>query len=264
MRTNSRGGILPPLSLFLPLLGLLPGTAVSAQTAHSILLPVEEQLRDVAGCDSFRVEWSRALDRELARLTDARATIDPDPTTAARLPERVLVRVAGKRDGRAAEWTLFGAPQCYGPFYVAPHGMTSGAVCALSDLELREGWHPSAALTPIDPLAERLYAPRGLLAGRAIPRESLVEAPVVRRGEPVIVVYRDGGLELRAQALARKDAWIGDEITARVEGAARDCRGRINEHGELVVVPGGIGPMSTRSGSAAAAPAAATNRESER
>lgn len=243
---------------------MTPLAAASAQTGRPILSQVEEQLRNVAGCDSFRVDWSGALDRELARLTDARATVDPDPTAAPRLPERVLVRVAGTRDGRPVEWTLFGAPQCYGPFYVAPHGMTSGAVCSLADLELREGWHPSAALTPIDPLPEQLYAPRGLLAGRAIPRESLVEAPVVRRGEPVIVVYRDGGLELRAQAVARKDAWIGDEINARVDGAARDCRGRVNAQGELVIATGGILSGPARTASIAAAPPRGTNRESER
>ncbi|MFN8548453.1 MAG: flagella basal body P-ring formation protein FlgA [Candidatus Eisenbacteria bacterium] len=200
---------------------------------------MREELVRAAGCDSVRVAFSGGVEAQLAPLDAVEATIDRD---AARREDpnggdRFLVRVRGRRAGRAVEWTTFASVECFGPYLVAARAVSRGGRVAAADLTTIAGWHRPSALTPEIPLGASLYAPRGLALGAEVSREEVREAPLVARATVVTIRYHAPGLELAGRGLARADAWIGDRVAVRLEGAIRDCEAEVIGPNEVEVGP---------------------------
>lgn len=230
------GGLLPPLSF------LLAGAMATASWAGTsdgaaALQAVRDELVQRAGCDSVRVTFSGGVEAELARLEAVEAIVDRD---AARREdpnggERFLVRVRGRRSGRAIEWTTFASVQCFGPYYVAARAVSRGGRVVGADLTPISGWHRASALTPDAPLEPSLYAPRGLALGAEVSRDEVREAPLVARATLVTIRYHAPGLELAGRGLARADGWVGDRVSVRLEGAIRDCEASVIGPNEVEV-----------------------------
>ncbi len=239
--SRPQGGLLPPLSVFVACLAAALAPA-RASGVPAVLAGVVAELEAAAGCDSFRVSWSGALEKELARLDQASAVMDRgaglgSAPSGAAPPARTLIHVRGKLDGRMVEWQLFAEPQCFGEYYAAPRALRSGAVLGREDLLLLSGWHPVDALTPRDALEAMLFVPAGLASGAAIRARDLKSAPFVRRATAVSICYSAPGISLKGRGLVRADGWLGDRVKVRMEGALRDCEADVTAPGEVTVRP---------------------------
>ena len=93
---------------------------------------------------------------------------------------------------------------------------------------------PAAALS--DPsLAAGQVARRALAAGSPLTAGDLRLAPVVRRGQPVSLVARAGGLEVRTSGRALADAAPGETVAVENPSSRRVVSGIAREGGEVWV-----------------------------
>jgi flagella basal body P-ring formation protein FlgA len=102
-----------------------------------------------------------------------------------------------------------------------------GTVLDADDLEhivLPRRRLPEAARTSEAALVGRTVA-RRLAAGRPVREEDLRRERLVRKGEPVRVVFRRGGLELILEASALEDGAAGDLVRVLNPNGGRELRG---------------------------------------
>ncbi len=80
-----------------------------------------------------------------------------------------------------------------------------------------------------------LEARRRLLPGRPIRRDHVRELQLVRRGEPVDVVYRAPGVELSVTARALEDGSRGNLVTATNLESGRRLTGLVTGPGQITI-----------------------------
>ncbi len=123
--------------------------------------------------------------------------------------------------------------------WVANRPLASGAVLEQGDLIRRWGRHtqlPRDVSFAEPPVGMALT--RSLQAGEVVVHDAVAPPPVVKRGEIVRLVYRNGGLLVSARAEALESGALGEEIRVRPLDARRTCRGRVHGQAEVeVVVP---------------------------
>ena len=200
---------------------------------------VERELRVSCACDSFRVKWSltEQLQTELDALRDIE-NVSWNRVSPGTRNERVAVSVHGLRDGRPRVVWIQGTPECLVGAYRTLRGLSRGSVIADEDREFATGWmSPEEARGALelteDPTG--LYVTQPLGRNDWIGATSVKDAPAVRRGETLQIVVRSAGFEVRCTGSARRDAWVGDRIRVRVDGAARDCEGAVIASGLVEV-----------------------------
>ncbi|MEZ4654665.1 MAG: flagellar basal body P-ring formation chaperone FlgA [Candidatus Eisenbacteria bacterium] len=224
------------------------GILVSGMRAAAIELPrtpgamgaleaFEATLSDRYGLSDLKVDWSlgTTLARELAELEEP--SVEPAQVLPAECPDRVVVRLQGRRAGRPVEVLVPGTLRVSGLGQKALRTLRAGSTLSEVDAERVQTFVPPSARceVPID----GMFVTETVVAGAWIPCASLREPPLVRRGQDLVVVVRGPGLELRGRGVARKDAWLGEELSVRVGGAARDCHAQVIGPGTVEVAMAG-------------------------
>jgi len=89
-----------------------------------------------------------------------------------------------------------------------------------------------------DPAALAGRVPRRLLPAGSVPTEAdFVAGATLRRGDPVVLVARAGGVEVRMQGRALGPAQAGGRITVENTASRRILRGQLGADGTVEVVP---------------------------
>lgn len=79
-------------------------------------------------------------------------------------------------------------------------------------------------------------ARRGLPAGAVLTEQALASAILLRRGDPVVLVSRLGGIEVRAEGRALGNATAGGNVSVENLASRRIVRGRATASGEVEVL----------------------------
>lgn len=174
---------------------------------------------------------------------DAEASVD----AALRLP-----RCAGGLHGQAANagtvevrcqdaggWRLFVPVRARRSqqVLVLTRNVAAGEVIAESDfvVETRDTGRVVGAALGEPAAAVGRSARRMLAAGSVLGGNDLVTPRVVRRGDSVMLVSRDGPIEIRMQGRALADAGIDDRVTVENSSSRRVVQGRVSPAGEILV-----------------------------
>ena len=89
-----------------------------------------------------------------------------------------------------------------------------------------------------DPAALAGRVPRRLLAAGTVPTEAdFAVGATLRRGDPVVLVARSGGVEVRMQGRALGPAQAGGRITVENTASRRILRGQLGADGTVEVLP---------------------------
>lgn len=234
------GGTLPPLSLFFLTAYLMALCVANARAGEplppALLAPLAAALTAECGCDSVRAEWSGSatVSSDLAKLTAIEARLDPVPESEACSRDHRILRVTGQRDGKSRAYALRVDPYCYAPVLLAKRSLKRNTIVEESDFERVLCWvKPSAHSADVPTFPA--FTQRTVGARAPLTQGDLLPPPLVRRGEPITVVLRGPSFVLHGQAAARVDAWSGDRIHVRLEGAAHDCEGRVTGPGQIEV-----------------------------
>jgi flagella basal body P-ring formation protein FlgA len=93
---------------------------------------------------------------------------------------------------------------------------------------------PASALDDASLAAGRI-ARRALAAGNPLTAADLSLPPVIRRGQPVTLVARAGGVEVRSSGRALADATPGQAVSVENAGSRRVVQGVAQDSGEVWV-----------------------------
>jgi flagella basal body P-ring formation protein FlgA len=101
---------------------------------------------------------------------------------------------------------------------VAAHALGRGQTLTADDIGVAAGGSPLCTLrsTLVGSVTRRVIA-----AGEVLRSPAVVPPALIAPNDPVAVIYRDGGLELRLQGVAANAAPIGGRVTVRVAGSPR-------------------------------------------
>jgi flagella basal body P-ring formation protein FlgA len=89
-----------------------------------------------------------------------------------------------------------------------------------------------------DPAALAGRVPRRLLAAGTVPTEAdFAVGATLRRGDPVVLVARSGGVEVRMQGRALGPAQAGGRITVENTASRRILQGQLGADGTVEVLP---------------------------
>ncbi len=208
--------------------------AAAADLFNDVVHTVAEN----CGQERLRVRWtlSQSMRERLVAEPSVRVELVPgDPCS-----DQVVARVVYGEGLQTGRLLVTGAVEVHGDGYRLARALRKGEVLEAQDVELVPGWFPPG-VNRVEP-PEGLVPLRPLSAGAWLHEDDLGPAPFVRRGETVAVVYSAPGLQLHTVGLARKDGWMGDRVSVRVEGARHDCVA-------MVESPGRVRVESKRSGS---------------
>jgi flagella basal body P-ring formation protein FlgA len=168
---------------------------------------------------------------------DDRLRLPACPVALAALPQASgTVEVACPS---AAGWRLYVPVRVSraGPVLVLTRPVAAGTPIPADSLALETrdlARLPASALD--DPaLAAGRIARRALGAGSALTAADLSLAPVIRRGQPVTLVARAGGLEVRSSGRALADAAPGQAVAVENPGSRRIVQGVAQDSGEVWV-----------------------------
>jgi flagella basal body P-ring formation protein FlgA len=224
----------------------VPATAAVPKVPAAVLAPVEEALRIACGCERFTVRWSipsavaagaAALD-SLSAVPDSallRALAAGDPGVSPAGPDRMSVRLRGRRNGRVTEYLAEAHPLCGGMVLTVGRSVRAGIVLRADDLEPFDGWFAPSIWRDAVSSAEGKAARHALAVGRPLRRGDLSEPALVRRGAAVRVRCQLGGIAIEGRGIARKDGGRGERVGVRLAGASRDCLGVVTGPGEVRV-----------------------------
>jgi flagellar basal body P-ring formation protein FlgA len=81
---------------------------------------------------------------------------------------------------------------------------------------------------------------RAIRAGEPLREPAVAPAPVIRAGEPVEAIWRQGGLELRVRGVALANAVAGQRVAVRLD-TRRRLEGTAAGPGQVLVSPSTIG-----------------------
>jgi flagella basal body P-ring formation protein FlgA len=223
-----------------------PKVPAGPEVPAAVLAPVEKALRAACGCERFTVHWSiqaavaagAAGLESLAAIPDSaslRARTASDAGISLACPDRVPVRLRGRRNGRVVEYLTEAQPLCEGKVLTVARAVRPGTVLRADDLELRDGWFAPSIWRDAASAAEGKAARQALVPGRPLRRGDLAEPALVMRGAAVRVLCQLGGIVIEGRGVARKDGSRGERVGVRLAGASRDCLGVVIGPGEVRV-----------------------------
>jgi flagella basal body P-ring formation protein FlgA len=100
--------------------------------------------------------------------------------------------------------------------YVAARTLARGAVIALEDVRAidspRGNPRPAPRAPVVGWVTKRVIAP-----GEPLRAPSIAPPNVIESGQPVAVVWREPGIEVRLKGVAANAAALGDRVTVRVD-----------------------------------------------
>ncbi|MFC4729117.1 flagellar basal body P-ring formation chaperone FlgA [Coralloluteibacterium thermophilus] len=174
---------------------------------------------------------------------DAEAQVDP----ALRLPrcasglsgEAASAGTVEVRCGDASGWRLFVPVRVRRSqdVLVLTRSVGAGEVVTERDfvVERRDAARIVGAALADPSAAIGRSARRTLAAGSVIGSNDLVAPRLVRRGDQVVLVSRDGPIEIRMQGKALGDAGIDDRVAVENSSSRRVVQGRVSPSGEIMV-----------------------------
>ncbi|MBL8251744.1 MAG: flagellar basal body P-ring formation protein FlgA [Candidatus Competibacter sp.] len=148
----------------------------------------------------------------------------------------VGVRCPGSRP-----WTVYQSVnvRVYEPVLVASRSLPKGTVLGPADLKAERrdlsalaGGYETA---PDNLLGKQLRQP--LSAGTAISPQAVKVLPLIRQGETVTLLMRQGGMEVRSSGVALSDAESGQRLRVRNEASKRVVEGTATANREVEVGP---------------------------
>lgn len=157
-----------------------------------------------------------ACDRALETFVTDDGQIHPQTT--------VGVRCAG-----AVRWTIYTSigVESVAPVLTARYALPRDAVLTAADFQLQTRHVPgllsSYLSTPSALAGQRLRRP--LSAGEPLSSDALAPAPLIRRGQEVVLVARGAGVEVRAAGIALSDGRASDHIRVQNLSSQRIVEG---------------------------------------
>lgn len=137
----------------------------------------------------------------------------------------------GVRCPGAQPWTIYlsASVRVFGQVQVANHFLRRGAILSASDLRVERrdlttlpGGFVAASAQVI---GKRLQ--RSLRAGEAIPPRALATLPLIKRGERITILARQGDVAATSSGIALSDAALGDRLQVRNESSQRLIEGTV-------------------------------------
>lgn len=118
---------------------------------------------------------------------------------------------------------------------VLAHPVARGDIISASDFEMRaaEGAAANGILSPS--AASGREAVRNLSAGMPVRSPDLVSPRLVRRGEPVIISWRAGGLSITTTGRALTSGGAGDFVRVVAASTNRTLDGLVVSSGAVVI-----------------------------
>ncbi len=208
-------------------------------SADSLVALAARSIRNAAGalpagatltCDPIALPQPMALPADATRIDVALA----DATPAA-LMTPVCRVYAGGRIVRSVPISM--RVRVEAPTLVTTRRVERGEAIAPDavrsiDGEIAPPW--SDALVDPAQVAGRV-ARRTLAAGEILRPDLLETAPLVRRGQKVLLVLESPSVRILASGTARGDGRLGDEIAVLRDGMKRAIRGRVIGDGRLAI-----------------------------
>jgi flagella basal body P-ring formation protein FlgA len=146
----------------------------------------------------------------------------------------VGVRCTGERP-----WSIFvpARARTFGPVVVLAQPVTPGATLKAADLRVEERdltAGPAGHFADPAALLGRTLK-RSVAPGQPLTASAVASTLRVRRGERVVLVARLGGMDVRMQGEALRDAAVGDTVAVRNLSSQRVVEGRVNAEGNVEV-----------------------------
>jgi flagella basal body P-ring formation protein FlgA len=193
---------------------------------EAIAAAAEHALRSQAGADAATLTLQPTpLDARLRLIACDRplhAAIMGDGEVHARTV--VAVSCEG-----AVRWTIYTsfAVESRITVLVARRALAIGSALAPSDVQSETRKVPGLAVDYVcDPAAiAGQQLARAVAAGAPLPLEALVPAPLVRRGQEVVLLARAGGIEVRVAAVALADGRLAEHIKVENSSSQRVVEG---------------------------------------
>lgn len=201
------------MKLALPLFTLL----ISASTQANDFAVLREAIAQTWQPDGVHVIWE-PLFGDPAIMADW-----SDVRVESEMPECALglltITFSGKKpDGTSVRATFKGRARIFGECWTVASRINSGTPIREENLvrltaeltNLR-----TTALRDLTSIVNKLSV-RSLVPSRPILRSDVREAPVIRSGEPVSIVYRRGHISVILDGIAMMDGGVGEQIPVRV------------------------------------------------
>jgi len=221
MNTSRATRILPTSALLAPALALLAlaGTPARATPLHAITstrligAAAEQAVRAQAGNQAAQLSLTVApLDPRL-RLPACDAPLQAFLTADGTVRQQTTV---GVRCAGSVHWTIFTSVSVdsTASVLVARYALPRDATLTAADFDVQTRRVPGLASNyPGNPGAlagQRLRLALG--AGQPLTRDALAPAPLVHRGQQVVILARASGIEVRMNGVALSDGRVADHI----------------------------------------------------
>lgn len=102
-------------------------------------------------------------------------------------------------------------------------------------MERRDVARLPAGVLPASRSVAGRVARRALPAGSVLLQQDAQSPPLVRRGDPVVLLARRGGIEVRASGRALGSAGVDELVSVENQGSRRVVQGRLLPSGEVLV-----------------------------
>lgn len=204
-------------------------TAVQRAAADAALATVEAP-------DRFEIVSVRFGGAE--QVPDVSPDLEVVDTTGPNAAGMVRVRMRMLDGGETlgeARATVRGAVK--GPVLVATETLARGEVVPAESVEVVEADLTKLRSEPVRSLAalgDRV-PDRTIGAGRTLEKSLLEARPVVRKGDPVELVVRNGAVTVSATGIARRDGAPGDRIVAVNASSGKELLGEVQPDGSILV-----------------------------
>ena len=119
----------------------------------------------------------------------------------------------------------------YQAAWVARHDVRAGDTLRSVDFERREIDIAKLGATPVTSIPDGWCARHGVMAGAPLMEAAMQPAPVIARGQTVILRSRVGAISLEARAEALQDGWPGHPVQVRMLASRSPVRGHVMEDG---------------------------------
>ncbi len=203
------------------------GSASAARAATEVvdIQVIRDAALEALGLSGTR---SRAMVDSALRLQTCTAPLQATPTG----PRTVEVRCTD-----APGWRLFVPVRVVreAEVVVLTRPVSAGTTITADDVEVRrQRVHGGAAYAEPSTVIG-MTATQGLASGAALGDNVLSTGPLLQRGDPVILVSRAGGIEVRMAGRSLGRAAPGDTVSVENLGSRRIVRGRLIGEGTVEV-----------------------------
>lgn len=228
----------PGVSVLLPeqvLVERASQTLSSQALAQLYIQAVSERLGARAKDADIRdVDTGRDLALPAGKLTTSLRLVGLSGEPSGRVPAAVDVYVDGRKE---AQVRVVGNVDVYGQVVVAARPLMGKHVIAAEDVELVRVNLSEAGLGALgdiqDAVGLRTRAP--VPAGAPLDLRRLEQAPLIRRGDVVTMVFTGEGLKITAKGKAEQIGFAGGRIRLTNLNSKREVWGKVLDSGTVVV-----------------------------